>query len=70
MQTLFNDENRGILEEQNTETGPSITTEEVANAIRKLKNNKAAGPDEVYADVLKLIEQQHLDIITEHKLHL
>lgn len=65
MQALFSDVNRGILEEPNTETGPSITTEEVAKAIRKLKNNKAAGPDEVYADLLKLIEQHHLDIITE-----
>lgn len=53
------------MERPNIETGPSITTEEVANAIRKLKNNKAAGPDKVYADLLKLIEQNHLDIITE-----
>lgn len=58
MQTLFNDKNRGISEEPNIKTGPSITTEE-------LKKVKAVGPNEVYAYLLKLIEQNHLDIITK-----
>lgn len=65
MQTLFNDEHRDNLEELRNTTGPSITREEVENSIRKIKNNKAAGPDEVYGDLLKLIDEDNIDVVVD-----
>ena len=65
MQTLYNDELRGEQEETAAITGPPITSEEVINSIKKLKSNKATGPDEVCGDLLKLIENDHLDVIVE-----
>uniref|UniRef100_A0A8D9DVR2 Craniofacial development protein 2 n=1 Tax=Cacopsylla melanoneura TaxID=428564 RepID=A0A8D9DVR2_9HEMI len=49
---------------EDDETGPPILKEEVRCAIEAAKNGKAAGPDEISADVLKLIDEQHLDLIT------
>lgn len=56
---------RGNLHEIDEEMGSSITAEEITKSIRKFKDNKAAGPDEVHSDLLKLIEDDHLDTIVD-----
>ncbi|XP_072380564.1 uncharacterized protein [Diabrotica undecimpunctata] len=61
---LFSD-NQHIEVYDNVENGPTITKSEVRSAISRLKNNKAPGPDGIYAEVLKLIEDNQLDIMTE-----
>ncbi|KDR17772.1 hypothetical protein L798_08331, partial [Zootermopsis nevadensis] len=37
-----------------------ITKEEVVHAIKLQKNGKAAGPDKIYAEVLKVIAEQEV----------
>ncbi|XP_055373661.1 craniofacial development protein 2-like [Condylostylus longicornis] len=44
-------------------TGPSITTEEIKRAIKLSKNNKAPGPDELPAEIFKLIDDENLEIL-------
>lgn len=63
IQQLFEDDRENI-EDIQTPTGPEIMKEEVSHAINSLKRGKAAGPDELLGDVLKLIEDKHLDKIT------
>ena len=40
--------------QQRTDVYPKITKEEVSNTIRSLKNHKAAGPDEIFNEHLKI----------------
>ena len=44
------------------ETG-EITTKELDDAIRKLKNNKAPGPDDIPAELFKWLDEQSRTII-------
>lgn len=66
---LFEDERLGnATEEQDMSKeqenhGPDITKEEVIHAIRNIKNGRSSGPDELPAEMLKLIEDQHLHIL-------
>lgn len=64
IKTLFNDQREEINTGTENETGPSILKEEVQAAIKSTKDGKAPGPDNLPADVLKLIEEQHLDAVT------
>ncbi|KAH1021288.1 hypothetical protein HUJ04_010822 [Dendroctonus ponderosae] len=63
MQDFLDDENRGNRDESRVDH--FFPMGEVASSIDKLKYNKAAGPDAIRADLLKLIEAHHMDIITE-----
>lgn len=67
IQELFEDERQPeiITEEQDEENGPHITKEEVINAIKMMKSNRASGPDEIPADIIKLIEEKHIGIIVD-----
>ncbi|KAI5752582.1 hypothetical protein M8J77_018365 [Diaphorina citri] len=68
IKTLFEDERQRPQEILNTngeQTGPSIMTEEVRAAINTAKDRKAPGPDEIPADVLKLIDEKQIRIITD-----
>lgn len=40
-----------------TVTSPSITRDEIENAIRNSRNNKPAGPDEIPSEILKLLDK-------------
>lgn len=40
------------------ELGPEITKDEVIRAVKLQKNKKATGPDNIYAEVLKVIAEQ------------
>ena len=42
-----------------------ITTEEVSKAINKMKNNKAAGPDGIVAELIKLAENNVVHYLTK-----
>lgn len=46
-------------------TGPPITKSEVQNALRRMKDNKGAGPDAFSIDVLKFIEDKHLGMLLD-----
>lgn len=60
---LFSD-NRIDLSDQDMEcTGPEILKEEIEHAIEKSKPGKAAGPDEVPADILKLIDENSIELL-------
>ena len=45
---LYNDENRGIRPDYVGDDGPSITQDEVSETIKKMKDRKATGVDEMY----------------------
>jgi len=38
-------------------SGPPITKEEIEKAILSMKNHKAPGPDDIYAEVIKLMNE-------------
>ena len=42
-----------------------ITTKELDDAIKKLKNNKAPGPDDIPAELFKWLDEQSIIIILE-----
>lgn len=46
-------------------SGPSITTEEVENAIQLAKNRKAVGPDEIPAEVIKILLENGVTALTD-----
>ena len=46
------------------ETG-EITTKELDDAINKLKNNKAPGPDDIPAELFKWLDEQSITIMLE-----
>lgn len=47
------------------ETGPSITFDEVNNAISRSKTRKATGPDEIFADFIKILSPKCIQKLTE-----
>ena len=65
--SLFLDDSRSECIDTNPNpkeelTGPMITKEEVAKVISIAKNNKARGPDGIPAEILKLIDDNNLNI--------
>lgn len=65
MQSLFNDESRNELTVKEVVTGPTITKSEVIYSINNLKKDKTTGPDGICGDLLKLMKEDHLDILTD-----
>ena len=53
---LYNDENRGIGPDYVKDDGPSITQDEVSEAIKKMKDRKATGVDEIPPECLKAFD--------------
>ena len=47
---LYNDENRGIRPDYVGDDDPSITQDEVSEAIKKIKDRKATGVDEIHTE--------------------
>ena len=65
IEELFHDTRpmeHGIKE---TSSGPPITITEVKQALRRMKDGKAVGSDEVHIEVLKLMEENGLNIIVK-----
>lgn len=50
---------------KNGQTAPPITKTEVIYAIKNCKKGKAAGPDEVTADLIKLIDEDNVNILVD-----
>ena len=65
IETLFADDRTTGEQTYTYNTGPEIMKEEVRHSIKLAKNGKAAGPDEVYADLLKLLNDEGVDMITK-----
>lgn len=60
---MFDDtRDESIYENENNEElmGPEIIQSEVENALRAMKNGKAPGHDDVYAEVLKIMDPRML----------
>ncbi|CAG9841161.1 unnamed protein product [Diabrotica balteata] len=65
IQQLFNDEREELSLEITEDTGPPILREEVIYAIKNTKEGKATGPDEVPIELLKLIDEDVIDVMVE-----
>lgn len=58
VEELFEDNRqKDRIEHTERDEGPEITKEEISLALNSLKNRKAAGPDKLTAEILKLIEE-------------
>ncbi|KAK3894199.1 hypothetical protein Pcinc_002033 [Petrolisthes cinctipes] len=71
---LLNEENeRRVFGEGtvNVRDTPEISREEVKIALRKMKNGKALGPDEIPAEVWKSLEEEGIDVLWDllSKIH-
>lgn len=67
MEELFGDGNNENTDNVPTvvdEEGPTITQDEVESAIKRLKNNKAPGPDQIHGEVLKLLDREQMKLLT------
>lgn len=66
IRNLFHDTRTqiGQINQLQTEASPDILMSEVRHAIATTKIGKAPGPDDVYIEVIKLIEEQNLGILT------
>lgn len=47
------------------ENSPQILKEEVLKAIKNSKNGRSPGPDELHVELLKLLEEENLDILVQ-----
>ena len=61
---LYSDDNRRGCEGLNATEGPEILKEEVTAAIKRIKNGKAPGIDEITGEMLKALDEEGIDIIT------
>lgn len=68
MEELFSDDRPSSpTDESINEMGPAITKGEVIHAIKAQKNGKATGPDNIHAEVIKLVgdeEGKGLELLT------
>ncbi|KAL1446308.1 hypothetical protein WDU94_012325 [Cyamophila willieti] len=61
---LFEDNRRDTIQPVNGDNGPPILVSEVSAAIKQMKDGKAAGPDNIQAEFMKLIDENGLEKIT------
>lgn len=65
-QQLYAEKNkRNFAEDYEGEPSPKILKSEVLKAIKQSKQGKAVGPDEVYIEIIKLLNDENLDSLTE-----
>lgn len=60
---LFNDERRDIEMTDRTLEGPEIIKSELINALKATKDGKAAGPDQLNVELLKLLDEKNQDVL-------
>uniref|UniRef100_A0A8D8W5N2 Craniofacial development protein 2 n=2 Tax=Cacopsylla melanoneura TaxID=428564 RepID=A0A8D8W5N2_9HEMI len=65
LETLFYDQREDGNYNKNALSGPEITPQEVQAALKLLKCRKAAGPDNIQTEFLKLLDDRGIDVITE-----
>ena len=61
---LYDDEQSGARPVYNDNTGPSITKEEVIWVRKTMKDDKAAGADDITTEGLKALDEISLHILT------
>ncbi|CAG9834929.1 unnamed protein product [Diabrotica balteata] len=64
MQELFEDTAQSPTKINNP-YGPEITNEEVTMAIKRIKDGKLPGPDEVHGEILNLLESHEITALTK-----
>ena len=62
---LYSDENCGIRPDYVGDDGPLITQDEVSEVIKKTKDRKATGVDEIPNECLKALDTTSLKILTD-----
>src|SRR5438552_6228513 len=62
---LFEDDREALPQIRKDMDGPEILKDEVRFAIKQMKRNKACGPDNIYAELVKATEEFSMDKITE-----
>lgn len=67
MEELFNDHrlHSADLTPIEGEIGSSVTKEEAMHAIKTMRNGKSTGQNEVSIDLLKCIDEEHINTIVE-----
>ena len=65
IQELFEDDREAMPQIRKVMEGPKVLKDEVRFAIKKMKRNKACGPDNIFAELLQATEEFSVDIITE-----
>lgn len=63
IRNLFSDERILNQDTEDDLTGPPITRAEIERAIQTLKNNKAPGPDEIPAELIKLLDDKGVAVL-------
>lgn len=61
MEKLYNDKLRQNMR-INDSMGPTVTKEEITKNIKRIKINKAAGPEEARGELIKLLNEGNIDI--------
>ena len=64
IEELFDDTRGGVPEIYKNIEGPSILPFEVRAALKKMKNNKAPGPDGITTEMLKALDDFGIEKIT------
>ncbi|XP_030756384.1 uncharacterized protein LOC115882457 [Sitophilus oryzae] len=64
MKELYNDYREEPTVRPTVDQGPEILNSEVLQAIKQLKNHKSPGLDNIYPEILKLISEENVDILT------
>uniref|UniRef100_A0A8D8SH15 Craniofacial development protein 2 n=1 Tax=Cacopsylla melanoneura TaxID=428564 RepID=A0A8D8SH15_9HEMI len=65
LEKLFEDQRERHLQMEEPTNGPTILRQEVESAISQLKDGKAAGPDEINSEILKLFDEESVILLTE-----
>lgn len=60
---LFDDGGPSFHSQIETENGPDIMISEIERALKNTKNGKAAGPDNIYPELIKLINGDNLKLL-------
>ncbi|XP_030759848.1 uncharacterized protein LOC115885174 [Sitophilus oryzae] len=60
---LFDDGGHSFHSQIETENGPDIMISEIERALKNTKNGKAAGPDNIYPELIKLINGDNLKLL-------
>lgn len=62
---LFKSERTKESQKRNEYTGPEILRTEVSYALKQTKGRKAVGPDELPIELVKLIDEEMIDILVQ-----
>ena len=65
IENLFKDNDTFQLTTREREPSPPIIKDEIVRALKEIKTGKAAGPDGIYPEILKLINTDNIVILVE-----